>query len=171
MTRLDSFGFAMLAAATFFILHSIIDVQVRILIVSNEINTKEKKIAHLWPKRVEMTRLGSFCLPLPPFSYAQDVPCRYRCCPVSSYCPVSQLYGVRVCETQWVVVVVLSLLCLPVVGHVVIEPGANLNRTFWTWTFCSCSGSQGAWTEPGGAGSGSGTWPPNPHLTEPRPVY
>ena len=33
----------MLAAATFFILHSIIDVQVRILIVSNEINTKEKK--------------------------------------------------------------------------------------------------------------------------------
>ena len=39
----DSFKLAMLAAATFFILHSIIDVQVRILIVSNEINTKEKK--------------------------------------------------------------------------------------------------------------------------------
>ena len=44
-----------------------------------------------------MTRLGSLCsplAPLPPFSYAQDVPCGYRCCPASRCCPVSQLYGV-----------------------------------------------------------------------------
>jgi hypothetical protein len=39
-----------------------------ILLIGNEKNTKTKKNAHLWLKRVEMTRLGSLCSPLPPFS-------------------------------------------------------------------------------------------------------
>jgi len=81
MTHLDSFGLAMLAAATFF--HPALDNRC------------------LWPKRVKMTRLGSLCsplAPLPPFSYAQDVPCGYRCCPASRCCPVSQLYEVSRCR-------------------------------------------------------------------------
>jgi hypothetical protein len=48
-----------------------------------------------------MTRLGSLCsplAPLPPFSYAQNVPCGYRCCPASRCCPVSQLYEVSRCR-------------------------------------------------------------------------
>ena len=36
------------------------DIRVVRLFNSNEINTKEKKIAHLWPKQVKMTHLDSF---------------------------------------------------------------------------------------------------------------